>query len=105
MFISDRPNFCDLRTEVGSSVGCKFQDVVSTWTGREGWVWVKDARESMNRSIDSLRVRRNAYRHKGVVARRKAEIIEYYFFLKNIIVSEPEARHLLPVQAGCSFLV
>ena len=40
LFITDRPKFCDLRTEVGSSVGCKFQDVVSTWTGREGWVWV-----------------------------------------------------------------
>ena len=29
----------------------------------------------MNRSIDSLRVRRNAYRHKGVVARRKVAVI------------------------------
>ena len=29
----------------------------------------------MNRSIDSLRVRRNAYRHKGVDARRKDAVI------------------------------
>ena len=29
----------------------------------------------MNRSIDSLSVRRNAYRHKGVVARRKDAVI------------------------------
>ena len=29
----------------------------------------------MNRYIDSLRVRRNAYRHKGVDARRKDAVI------------------------------
>ena len=34
-----------------------------------------------------------------------AVVVEYYLFLKNIIVSEPQARHLLPVQAGCSFLL